>query len=71
MDLDIVLKTQIARRKSVSLTENTPQSTKFEDRHVIQESTLNNRLTTNFQDKRITLPASTACMLCEERINCF
>ena len=63
MDLNFVWKTQLAR------TKNTPQSIIFEDRHVIQESTLNNRSTTHFQDKHITLHASTACMLCEERIS--
>ena len=58
--MNIVWKLQIAHKKTLSLTKNTTKSSKFEDRHVIQESTLNNRSTTNFQDEYITLHASTA-----------
>ena len=51
--LSIVWKTQIARRKTCSITKSRPQPIKSEIGHCFQESILNNRSTKNFQDKQI------------------
>ena len=69
--LEYCMENANSTQKILFIYQNTTQSIKFEDRHVIQESTLNNRSTTNFQDKHIKLHASTAYMLCEERFSCF
>ena len=65
--LEYCMENANSTQKILFIYQNTTQSIKFEDRHVLQESTLNNSSTTNFQDHYITLHASTACMLYLEK----
>ena len=58
--LSFVWNTQIVRKKTCSILKSTPQPIKSEFGHCFQESILNNRSTTNFQDKQLTFHGGTA-----------